>query len=157
MTIMSVPEKMMFLRKQIKSSKGLHRSKGGAAHAADAEGDWGGESASCLNSTRAVEFLVIQAEIKHLLSVPTTFTQILDALGNSKSKAWRAVGLGKLKKSSTVIEIESCSKFTGEWRKYWTIGLATDPSGYVMKVAQGVSQSEENTEALLNGKLGKWS
>ena len=151
---LSVPERMSVLRKQMKSSKALHRSKGVAAHAGDGEGDWGGESASCFTSTRAVDFLVTQAEIKHLLSAPTTFTQILDVLGNSKSKTWRAVGLGKLKKSSTVIEIESCSKFTGEWRKYWTIGLATDSTGNVMKVAQGVSQSEENTEALLSGNWG---
>ena len=71
-------------------------------------------------------------------------------------KTWslRAVGLGKLKKSSSVMEMESCSKFTDEWRKYWTIGLATHPSGTVMKVAQGVSQSEENTDALLDGNWG---
>ena len=83
---LSVPERMSFLRKQMKSSKALHRSKGGAAHAVDAEGSWCGESASCFTSTRALGFLVTQAEIKHLLSAPTTFTQILDVLGNSKSK-----------------------------------------------------------------------
>lgn len=150
---MGVPEKMSLLRKQFKASKGLHKAKG-LLNAAGGDGDWCGDSASCFNSTRAVEFLATQAEIKQLLSAPTTFTQILDVLGDSKSKTWRAVGLGKLKKSSSVIEIESCSKFTGEWRKYWTIGLATDPSGTVMKVAQGVSQSEENTEALLKGNWG---
>ena len=58
---MGVLERMSFLRRQVQASKGLHRAKGGVAYAADAEGDWGGESASCFTSTRAVDFLVTQA------------------------------------------------------------------------------------------------
>ena len=67
---MGVPERMMILRKQVKAGKSVYRAKGGAAHAADSEGDWGGESASCLNSTRSVDFLLTQAEVKGLLSAP---------------------------------------------------------------------------------------
>ena len=53
-----------------------------------------------------------------------------------------------------MVEIESCSKYTDNWDRYWTIGLATKPNGDVIKEAQGLVQSAEDIEALLSGRWG---
>ena len=62
------------------------------------------------------------------------------------------MGLGKLKKSAGVSEIESCSRAAGKWSKYWTTCLATKPEGTVSKQAPNESHSDANTDRLLSGR-----
>ena len=154
---LSVTERLASLRSHMKSSKQLMRaSKGGAGSQDGEESATGFIGASGIQAIRSASFIKTREAVKVMLESggSVTFTDMLDLLSSSESKLWRAVAYGKLRKATGVEEVESCSKFVGFWAKYWTIGLATQPDGSVITEAQGESQSEANTEALLKGNWG---
>ena len=153
----SVTQRLASLRAQprVKPGGRTSKSSGGVANLAEEELT-DGVGASGILAMRSAAFLDTKAKVKELTDGGNpSFTKLLDLLGASQSKIWRAVGLGKLKKAAGVSEIESCSKATGKWPKYWTIGLATNPDGSVSKEAQGESQSDTNTDGLLSGRWGR--
>ena len=152
----SIIEKLACLRTHLKASK-LFSSKGDSFGSGDNNGS--GDSfilgASGIQATRSADFLETRMKIKDLMdSSSRTFTEVIDILSESKSKLWRAVGLGKFKRATGIPEVEACSKYIDEWPRYWTIGLATDSQGNVKKAAQGMPQSVANTEGFLAGNWG---
>ena len=148
---LSVTQKLASLRAQRRVKQVAQPSKVGTVDVGHSEEELSGSmGTSGIKALRSADFIETRMAIKDLTDGKSpTFTKVPDLLGTSSSKVWRAVGLGKLKKAAGVSEIESCSKATDKWAKYWTICLATKPDGTMAKEAQEESQSAENTEALL--------
>ena len=112
---LSVFERLASLRAQLRAGKQLTRLSKGALYSSDsADGSGGSIGVYGLQAIRFADFIDTRAKVKDLTdSGAADFTSVLDLLGKSKCKLWRAVGLGKLNKASGVIEIETVSKFTG--------------------------------------------